>query len=81
MQVKRQLALPIEFEGKSIEAGYRLDLLVEKKVVIEVKAVDKLMPIHVAQMVTYLRLGGNPLGYILNFIVLHMRHGIGRIVL
>jgi GxxExxY protein len=80
LKVERQVTLPIEYEGQRIEAGYRLDLLVEGLVVVEVKAVEKLMPIHLAQVVTYLRLGKYPLGYLLNFNVLHMRHGIRRIV-
>jgi GxxExxY protein len=80
LKVERQMTLPIEYEGQRIEAGYRLDLLIEGLVVVEVKAVEKLMPIHLAQVVTYLRLGKYSLGYLLNFNVLHMRHGIRRIV-
>jgi len=80
LKVERQMTLPIEYEGQRIEAGYRLDLLVEGLVVVEVKAVEKLMPIHLAQVVTYLRLGKYSLGYLLNFNVLHMRQGIKRIV-
>ena len=80
LRVERQMTLPLQYEGQRIEAGYRLDLLVEGLVVVEVKAVEKLMPIHLAQIVTYLRLGKHPLGYLLNFNVLHMRQGIKRIV-
>jgi GxxExxY protein len=80
LKVERQMTLPIEYEGQRIEAGYRLDLLVEGLVVVEVKAVEKLMPSHLAQVVTHLRLGKYPLGYLLNVNVLHMRHGIRRIV-
>ena len=79
VRVERQRTLPPEYEGQRIDAGYRLDLLVEGLVVVEVKAVEKLMPIHLAQVVTYLRLGKHPLGN-LNFNVLHMRQGIRRIV-
>ena len=78
--VERQMTLPFEYEGQRIEAGYRLDLLVERLVVVEVKVVEKLMPIHIAQVVTYLRLGKYALGYLLNFNVLHMRQGIKRVV-
>jgi len=78
--VERQITLPIEYDGKRIDAGYRLDILVEKIVVVEVKAVDKLMPIHLAQLVTYLRLGKYALGYLLNFNVIHMRQGMRRVV-
>jgi GxxExxY protein len=81
MKVERQLALPIYFEEERIEGGYRIDLLVEGAVVIEVKAVEKLMAIHVAQMATYLRLGKFQLGFLLNFNVRHMRQGIKRVVL
>ena len=80
LRIERQMTLPLDYEGQRIEAGYRLDLLVEGLVVVEVKAVEKLMPIHLAQVVTYLRLGKYPLGYLLNFNVLHMRQGIKRIV-
>ena len=80
MRVEGQMTLLLEYEGQRIEAGYRLDLLVEGLVVVEAKAVEKLMPIHLAQVVTYLRLGKYPLGYLLNFNVLHMRQGIKRIV-
>ncbi len=80
VRVERQRTLPLEYEGQRIDAGYRLDLLVEGLVVVEVKAVEKLMPIHLAQVVTYLRLGKHPFGYLLNFNVLHMRQGIRRIV-
>jgi GxxExxY protein len=79
--IERQRTLPIEYEGQRIDAGYRLDLLIEGVVVVEVKAVEKLMPIHLAQVVTYLRLGNFSLGYLLNFNVMHMRQGIKRVVL
>jgi len=80
LRVERQMTLPLEYEGQRIEADYRLDLLVEGLVVVEVKAVERLMPIHLAQVVTYLRLGKYALGYLLNFNVLHMRQGIKRVV-
>ena len=80
LRVERQTTLPLEYEGQRIDAGYRLDLLVEGFVVVEVKAVEKLMPIHLAQVVTYLKLGKYTLGYLLNFNVLHMRQGIKRVV-
>ena len=80
LYVERQITLPIEYDGQRIDAGYRLDILVERSVVVEVKAVEKLMPIHLAQLVTYLKLGGYALGYLLNFNVLHMRQGIKRAV-
>jgi GxxExxY protein len=80
IKVERQVVLPVEYAGHRVEAGYRLDLLLGGMVVVEVKAVDKFMPIHLAQMVTYLKIGGFALGYLLNFNVLHMRQGIKRVV-
>ena len=78
LKVDRQVALPIEYDGQRLEAGYRLDLLVEQVVVVEVKAVEKLMPIHMAQVISYLKLGAFPVRFLLNFHVVHLRHGIKR---
>lgn len=78
--VSRQVALPVNYDEIEIDAGYRLDLLVDKKVVVEIKAVDALAPIHTAQVLTYLKLSGFKLGYILNFNVAQMKHGIKRVV-
>ena len=78
---RRQLELPIRFKDEQIEAGYRLDLLVEDTVIIELKAVDKLLPIHEAQLLTYLRLSGKRVGLLLNFNAIHLRDGIKRRVL
>lgn len=78
--VQRQVPVAVEYDGQRVEGGFRLDLLVEKIVVVEVKAVERLMPIHFAQTLTYLKFGGFKLGYVLNFNVLHMRQGIKRIV-
>ena len=80
LEVARQMSLPIEYLGRRIEGGYRLDMVVGRFVVVEVKAVEKLLPIHLAQLVTYLKLGKFSLGYLLNFNVLHMRQGIKRVV-
>jgi hypothetical protein len=63
-----------------LESGYRLDLLVENQVVIELKCVEALLPIHKAQLLTYLRLANKPAGLLLNFNVVHMRDGIRRIL-
>ena len=76
--VQRQVALPVEYDGQRIEAGFRLDILVAEKVVVEVKAVERTAPIHTTQILTYLKLGGFKLGYLLNFNVVHMRDGIKR---
>jgi GxxExxY protein len=63
-----------------LDVGFRLDLLVEERVVVEVKAIEKLLPVHMAQLLSYLKLGDFRLGYLLNFNVPHMRDGIKRVV-
>lgn len=78
--VQRQVALPVEYDGQRIDTGFRLDIVVAEKVVVEVKAVERTAPIHTAQVLTYLKLGGFKLGYLLNFNVVHMRDGIKRLV-
>jgi GxxExxY protein len=75
---ERQLALPLVYDGEVIETGYRLDLLVEGLVVVEIKAVELLLEVHRAQLLSYLKLGGYKLGYLLNFNVPLMRKGIIR---
>ncbi len=80
LTVQRQVVLPVEYDGQLMEAGFRIDMLIAKKVVVEVKAIDGLAPIHAAQLLTYLRLGGFKLGYLLNFNVARMRDGIKRVV-
>ena len=71
--------LPVQYDGVAIDDGYRIDLLVEDAVVIELKAVEKVVPIHEAQLLTYLKLSRKKLGLLLNFNVLHMKDGIKRI--
>jgi len=80
LEVKRQVALPVVYDGLKLDAGYRLDLLVGDCVIVELKAVEKLAPIHTAQLLSYLKLSGHKLGFVLNFNVIHMRDGIKRIV-
>jgi GxxExxY protein len=72
---------PIKYGDFSLAKGLRLDLLVEESVVVEVKAVDQLLAIHEAQLLTYLRITGKRLGLLLNFNVVHFRHGIRRKIL
>lgn len=79
LEFKRQLTLPLIYDGVTIETGYRLDLLVEDLVVIEVKAVEAVAALHRAQLLSYLRLGAYRLGYVLNFNVRLMKDGICRI--
>jgi len=80
LTVKRQALIPIRYEDLTVDNGYRIDLLVGERVVVELKAVETILPVHRAQLLSYLRLGGFKLGYLLNFHVAHMRDGIVRIV-
>jgi GxxExxY protein len=80
LEVQKQVAVPVAYDGVALEIGYRLDLLIERKVVVEIKAVDKLLPVHLAQVLTYLRIGSYSLGYLLNFNVAHMKDGVKRVV-
>ena len=77
---ERQVALPINYKSLQLDCGYRLDFLIEKTVVLELKAVDGLQPIHQAQLLTYLKLGGWPIGLLINFNVPVLRKGIKRMV-
>jgi GxxExxY protein len=74
-------AIPVKYKGVNLDCGYRLDFMVEDKVILELKAVEKLLPIHDAQMLTYLKLTGSKLGILLNFNAPVMRDGIKRVVL
>ena len=78
--VKRQVALPVVYDGVQIDLGYRLDLLVEDAVIVELKAADRIAPIHEAQLLSYLKLSGRKLGLLINFNVLHLKDGIRRMV-
>ncbi len=78
LRCERQVHLPVVYDGLVIEPGYRLDLLVAHLVVVEIKAVEAIIPVHRAQLLGYLRLGGYRLGYLLNFNVPFMRDGIHR---
>ena len=77
---EKQKPLSIDYKGKKLDCGYRLDIIVEKAVIIELKTCEKIEPIHKAQLLTYLKLSGINLGLILNFDVSLMRDGIVRIV-
>lgn len=81
LHVERQCELPIVFEGIQLESGYRLDLVIENKVLIELKTVDLITPLHEAQLLTYLRLSGLRVGLLINFNTLKIRDGILRRVL
>ena len=77
--VERQHLLPITYKGNEIDAGYRLDILIPNKLIIELKAVDKLQPIHTAQLITYLKLSGIKTGLLINFNVQKLTTGIKRV--
>ncbi|MDR1305177.1 MAG: GxxExxY protein [Verrucomicrobiales bacterium] len=79
--VANQLSLPVYYDGKPIDCDYRMDLLVEKKLIIEIKAVETLLPIHKAQLLTYLKLTQLRLGFLINFNVPVIRQGIKRVIL
>ncbi|MDX6385489.1 MAG: hypothetical protein QOK48_3062 [Blastocatellia bacterium] len=78
---ERQVPLPLEYRGVRCECGYRLDLLVARAVVIEIKSIEAIATIHEAQLLTYLRLGGWKVGLLLNFNVVVLKEGIRRKVL
>ena len=78
--VERQVPVAVSYRQIILDIGYRVDLLVEKQLVVEIKAVERIAPIHVAQVLTYLKLGRRPLGLVLNFNTSHLREGIRRIV-
>jgi GxxExxY protein len=80
LRVSRQVSIPIRYEDLTIDNGYRIDLLVGDRVVVELKALETILPVHRAQLLSYLRLGRFKLGYLLNFNVARMRDGIVRLV-
>jgi GxxExxY protein len=77
---EKEKPMPLVFEGVKLECGYRIDLLVENKVVIEIKSVEALNDIHLAQTLTYLKLGNFKLGLFMNFNVLKLKDGIKRVI-
>jgi len=80
LEVKTEVVVPIEYDGEKIDAGYRIDTLVQNMVAIENKAVEKLLPLHEAQLLTYLKLKNLRLGFVLNWNVVLMKDGIKRMV-
>ena len=81
LRFEQEKPLPITYKDVKLDAGYRLDFLVENEVVVEVKAVDALVPLHEAQILSYLKLGGYKRGLLINFNVKVLKDGIKRIVL
>ncbi len=80
LRVASEVPLPVVYDGVKLEAGYRLDLVVEDTVVVELKAIEALAPIHQAQIISYLKLSGKPIGLLINFHSLHLKDGIKRFV-
>jgi len=77
---ERQKPLPIEYKGLKLDCGYRLDFVVEGMVVVEIKAVDVLLPVHEVQLLSYLKLGGWKMGLLINFHVPLLKNGLKRLV-
>jgi GxxExxY protein len=80
LMVEKQKPMPLIFQEVKLEIGYRIDILVENKVVIEIKSVEALNDVHLAQTLTYLRLGDFKLGLLINFNVSLLKHGIKRVI-
>jgi len=77
--LRRQVPLPVDYKGVSLDCGYRIDVLVSEHVVVELKAVDHLQPVHLAQVLTYLKLGGYRTGLLVNFNVTTLKRGLRRL--
>jgi GxxExxY protein len=80
MAAQAEVPLPVVYDGLRMDSKYRIDLLVENTIIVEIKCMEALLPIHKAQLLTYLRLANKPLGLLLNFNVVHLRHGIKRVL-
>jgi GxxExxY protein len=78
---KRQIALPLIYKTVRLDCGYRMDFVVEPDLVLEIKAVEKVLPIHKAQLLTYLRASGHPIGLLINFNSVVLKDGLHRMVL
>lgn len=80
LKVESQRWLPVIYDGVEIEGGYKIDLLVEDQVIVELKVVEQVLEIHRAQLLSYLKLGNKQVGLLINFNVVHLRDGIRRMV-
>lgn len=80
LKVQSEVPVPVAYDGIKLESGYKLDLLVEDTVIVELKAIDALAPIHQAQIISYLKLAKKPVGLLINFHSLHLKDGIKRFV-
>lgn len=80
LRVASQVPFPLIYRGLQLEVGYRIDLIVEDSVIVEIKCVEAIAPVHKAQLLSYLRLTGRSLGLIINFHVEHLKDGVRRVV-
>jgi len=80
LMVRKQVPMPLRYDDLTLDVGYRIDMVIEDAVLIELKTVQQLLPVHKAQLLTYLRSGDYRLGFLLNFNTVHMRDGIKRVV-
>ena len=81
LPVERQIAVPVNYRQAKLDVGFRLDLLVDRKVVVEIKSIDALASIHTAQVLTYLKFSGLRLGYLVNFNTVRLKDGFRRLIL
>jgi len=81
LKVIKQKPMPLVYEEKKLELGYRIDLFVEEKVILEIKSVDALNPVHFAQLMTYMKLAGCRIGFLINFNVMSLKEGIRRVII
>ena len=81
LKVESQKSLPVSYRGVQVDCGYRIDLLVEDQIILELKSIEKLEPIHEAQLLSYLKLSGYKIGLLINFNVSLLKNGIRRFVL
>jgi len=80
LQTASQVGLPVVYDGEKLDLGYRIDLIVENQVIVEVKCIEAIHPVHHAQLLSYMRLSGIGVGLLINFYVAHLRDGIKRMV-
>ena len=78
LKVESEVALPISYKGVELDCGYRIDILVEDKILLELKSVEKIIPVHTAQIISYLKLSDKKLGFLVNFNVSLLKDGIKR---
>ena len=80
IKVESQVQLPLKYDGVEVELGYRVDLLIEDRIIVELKSVEAVSDIHKAQLLSYLKMGNKQVGLLINFNVVHLRNGIIRMV-